>query len=403
MGLIRNNLSLRMKGRAGAYSFYSSKGRQVVRVSQNSSNYGESARRSIAQQRRRVMWANLVNFYKGSASWIRGAFETKKSNETDYNAFMRKNLPMARIPLTKDEAAVGSCVVDGYMISEGTLDSKFSSWDGSTFTTKIKISKAFSATDLVSDLSSDIFANNPDMHEGMQLSFIEFRQSVTGGYPKMAVYKFEITLSASDTRPLGSFIPNVVISKKSDGSMQVEPVFKNGSAAAMIVSESVNGRIRVSTENVHIVSDTIIRQYTNQEQLDEAMESYGVDPAYFLESGSDQVTPAAPAQKVLNALVNNSFVRNGGTLTIPAETGLQSLRVSAALELTGPIDMEVYVGNQHVTLDGDFISVDINNVAVTPQGIAEIGDSFAEGAIPDKVVLVVEGARYEIAWTVVRS
>lgn len=392
-----------MKGRAGAYSFYSSKGRQVVRVSQNSSNYGESARRSIAQQRRRVMWANLVNFYKGSASWIRGAFETKKSNETDYNAFMRKNLPMARIPLTKDEAAVGSCVVDGYMISEGTLDSKFSSWDGSTFTTKIKISKAFSATDLVSDLSSDIFANNPDMHEGMQLSFIEFRQSVTGGYPKMAVYKFEITLSASDTRPLGSFIPNVVISKKSDGSMQVEPVFKNGSAAAMIVSESVNGRIRVSTENVHIVSDTTIRQYTNQEQLDEAMESYGVDPAYFLESGSDQVAPVAPVQKLLNALVNNSFVRNGGQLTIPAVDNLQSLSLSAALDIDEDAELAVYVGGASMEIAPEYLSFDMNKVSITPQGVAEIVDSFDAGAIPDKLVLTQGGTSYTIEWTLVRS
>lgn len=392
-----------MKGRAGAYSFYSSKGRQVVRVSQNSSNYGESARRSIAQQRRRVMWANLVNFYKGSSSWIRGAFETKKSNETDYNAFMRKNLPMARIPLTKDEAAVGSCVVDGYMISEGTLDSKFSSWDGSTFTTKIKISKAFSATDLVSDLSSDIFANNPDMHEGMQLSFIEFRQSVTGGYPKMAVFKFEITLSASDTRPIGSFIPNVVISKKTDGSMQVEPVFKNGSAAAMIVSESTNGRIRVSTENVHIVSDTTIRQYTNQEQLDEAMESYGVDPAYFLESGSDQVAPVAPSQKLLHALVNNSFVRNGGQLTIPAVDGLQSLSLSAALDIDEDSELEVHAGSLDIIIPSDDLEFDINKVIVTPNGIADIVESFGEDTIPDKLILIQGGSRYEIAWTVVRS
>lgn len=392
-----------MKGRAGAYSFYSSKGRQVVRVSQNSSNYGESARRSIAQQRRRVMWANLVNFYKGSASWIRGAFETKKSNETDYNAFMRKNLPMARIPLTKDEAAVGSCVVDGYMISEGTLDSKFSSWDGSTFTTKIKISKAFSATDLVSDLSSDIFANNPDMHEGMQLSFIEFRQSVTGGYPKMAVYKFEITLSASDTRPIGSFIPNVVIARKTDGSMQVEPVFKNGSAAAMIVSESTNGRIRVSTENVHIVSETTIRQYTNQEQLDEAMDSYGVDPAYFLESGSDQVTPVAPTQKVLSALVNNKLVKNGGALTFAEDEGLNSLRINFALDVEDIEDVTLYAGGGSVATDAVDWSLDFNTIMLSSEGLDAFVEEFGESAIPFKALVDIQGESYEIEWTVVRS
>ena len=392
-----------MKGRAGAYSFYSSKGRQVVRVSQNSSNYGESARRSIAQQRRRVMWANLVNFYKGSASWIRGAFETKKSNETDYNAFMRKNLPMARIPLTKDEAAVGSCVVDGYMISEGTLDSKFSNWDGTTFTTKIKVSKAFSASDLVSDLSNDIFANNPDMHEGMQLSFIEFRQSVTGGYPKMAVYKFEITLSASDTRPIGSFIPNVVISKKSDGSMQVEPVFKIGSAAAMIVSESANGRIRVSTENVHIVSETIIRQYTNQEQLDEAMESYGVDPAYFLESGSDQVSPVAPVQKVLSALVNNKRVTNGGVLTFAEGEGLTSLRLSFALDATDIDSIELFDGDDSFILDSEYWDVEFNTLQLTAAGVEAFKNEFRDDAIPFKAIVETTGATLPIEWTVVRS
>ena len=54
MAVTRNNLSMKMNGKVGAYSFYTSTGgRQVARIANNSSNYGETAKRTVAMQTRR--------------------------------------------------------------------------------------------------------------------------------------------------------------------------------------------------------------------------------------------------------------------------------------------------------------------------------------------------------------
>ena len=108
-------------GGAGGYSFYVRKDEQIVRQRKNNSNYGETASRSLAQQVRRVKWANLVNVFKACKEWIPKAYESKQGKRTDYNEFMSVNIGSARVCLTKDQAANGCAVVDAFQISKGSL------------------------------------------------------------------------------------------------------------------------------------------------------------------------------------------------------------------------------------------------------------------------------------------
>lgn len=403
MGLIRNNLSLRMKGRAGAYSFYSSKGRQVVRVSQNSTNYGESARRSPAQQNRRVRWANLVNFYKACQSFMKGAFESKKANETDYNAFMRKNLPLARIFLEKEEAAVSACVVDMYFVSEGSLPTVTKEVDGVELVTAFAATGTITSNTLVSDFTDMLLANNNWLSEGMQISLIYANQRVIGGVPRVAVQKMEMTLSRSDTHTLGAYFPGIDYNVNDESFLSIEHGAGSGAGVTMILSDSTSGRIKVSTEHIWPLDNSLIAEYSSQGQLDQAMESYGVDPTYFLESGSQPVTPDVPVQKVLNALVNNSFVRNGGTLTFPSDEDFQSLRLSMALDASDITLLEVYSGEDNTEMDNEHFSVDLNTIELTAAGVDLFVDDFGAHVFPDKIVAYTASGQSAIEWTLVRS
>lgn len=388
-----------MKGRAGAYSFYSSNGRQIVRVSQNSSNYGVSARRSPAQQRRRVMWANLVNFYKSSASWMRGAFESKKSNETDYNAFMRKNLSLARIALTKDEASVGSCVVDLYIVSEGSIPSVTKNYGNGIFTTSLAISRDYEQGDLVSDFSADVLDNNQGITEGMQISLIEFRQCVAGGYPHVSVVKFELTLSRSNTATLGSYFRGISLEKDDDGFLTIDTGFSPNSGAALILSDSTTGKMRVSTENVWGGMLSLINTYTSQQQLEEAMESYGVDPTYFLESGSNPVDVSVGI-KILSVAVNGSTLGTGSRISIPASSVLQSLIINCNQPITSAFLVGVTdkAEGGYTLIEGDYNVVG-NSIVLTPDGIQSFIDETSATAIPDAISIEAPDGSYA-AWEI---
>lgn len=162
---------MKLKGRAGAYSFYSSKGRQVARVAQNATNYGESARRSLKQMLRRVRWSNLVNAWKDLSPYLQGSFETKKANETDYNAFMSKNIINARVALTKDQAAVGFYVMDAFKVSEGSLQTITNTYVDDDLVSRIRLANAISEATTIAELTADILANNSFITEGMQITY----------------------------------------------------------------------------------------------------------------------------------------------------------------------------------------------------------------------------------------
>lgn len=88
--MAKGNMLLGMaRGSVGDVTFYRDGGLQRAR----SRNRQPNNPRSNKQQTQRALFSNCVKFYKLTASkFFRFAFENKKVNESDYNAFMRENL-----------------------------------------------------------------------------------------------------------------------------------------------------------------------------------------------------------------------------------------------------------------------------------------------------------------------
>lgn len=77
------------QGSVGDVTFYRSGGSQRARARNRNPNNPRSSK----QQTQRALFANCVKFYKlTAAKFYKFAFENKKTNESDYNAFMRENL-----------------------------------------------------------------------------------------------------------------------------------------------------------------------------------------------------------------------------------------------------------------------------------------------------------------------
>lgn len=287
MATIRNTASMRLKGRVGNTTYYSQGGRMLARVSQNSTNWGDSARRSLAQQQRRVKWSNLVSFYKISENWIHGAFEGKKATQSDYNKFMSVNLPAARVALTKDMAAVNACVLDEFIISQGTLKSFDITRSEDEVNTNLLLSSTFWEENVtVAKLSQGLLWNNTYLTAGMQITLVVYEQIIDSFLnPKVLMTRHEMTLDTTDTRPAQSLFGAYPLTNKNHrlyiGGIDAEVY------CALILSDSTSGTLKVSTQRLVKGDDAMAIEYSDAAHVQAAVNSYGVDPTRFLDSGDE--------------------------------------------------------------------------------------------------------------------
>lgn len=329
MAVTRNNLSMKMNGKVGAYSFYTSTGgRQVARIANNSSNYGETAKRTVAMQTRRSRWGNLVSFYSANKDLMARAYERKDANISDYNRFMQLNIPLASVSLVKDDFMRGMAILQEYIIADGSLpeiDVAEVEESGMVFNLLSKIDGEF-ADNTIGQISVDLLNNNPQLQVGDQLTFVSYTNA--GTTPStIRIYRHlcEMTLDPKSSVSFGTLkYANIIAG---NGNKVVIAGQGDVFGQAIIHSRSVGGSLLVSRAKIMLNSDTFVRQFSAPEAVKKAIDSYGVDNEKLLEPGSPQQpkpTPIAPLATI--TVVNNPD--NGGQFTINNEdTGESSVNV----------------------------------------------------------------------------
>lgn len=383
MAIIRNAANTLMKGRVGQTTYYISKGQQVARQSRNDSNYGEAARRTELQQARRVLWANLVEFYKVSARWMPKAFETKGVGQTDYNKFMAVNVPTARIPLTKTQAEAGACVVDGFIVSQGSLPSievtqMTNSWKTNLLIGSLQIGPATT----VGDVSEALINNNANCRAGMQLSFASYQQSVDPlGTPRVNCRLYEFTLNTSDNSFVRDHIPALGCSSV-DGAIGTSEDVPTG-GFAWILSELQSGALRVSTQLLTVNNSTLIAQYISSQQLNDAIASYGLDSEVILNPGNTVQQGAEPQQMYISYITVDGQRYNPGGYFGRASS-LHSTPVVAWLSdtfgtLVTGMKAQLYNSGNYATVNGGTVYTGVDNVSTTFTAIQETTDSILTG------------------------
>ena len=303
MAVTRNNLSMKMNGKVGAYSFYTSTGgRQVARIANNSSNYGETAKRTVAMQTRRSRWGNLVSFYSANKDLMARAYERKAANISDYNRFMQLNIPLATVSLVKDDFMRGMAILQEYVIADGSLpeiDVAEVQEDGCVFNLLTGIDGEF-ADKTIGQVSVDLLDNNPQLQVGDQLTFVSYTNA--GTTPStIRIYRHlcEMTLDPKSAVSFGSLkYANIIAG---NGLKAVIAGQGDVFGQAIIHSRSVGGSLLVSRAKITLNSDTLVRQFSAPEAVKKAIDSYGVDADKLLEPGSSQQarpTHIAPLAKI---------------------------------------------------------------------------------------------------------
>lgn len=314
------------KGGAGGYSFYVRGGEQVVRQRKNNSNYGESASRTRSQMIRRIMWGNLVNIYKAIKSWQPKAYDTKAIGQTDYNIFMKLNIPMASVGVTKAACEQGFAVFENYQVSKGSLPPVNYTLDAQStdIITNIVYTQAITAATTVGEFSSEIIAKNPQFQAGDNIAFIFFRnhQYIGAEWPYAYSVYTEVTLNPADTSILMD-IPDIgqrLIEGADDmlhvdytapspgGDPQVEGI-------AIIHTRKVSGQLFVSSQSILMESDQFIQRYSGDEWYQTCIDSYGIDAEVPLD-------PNFRGGIITQVTANDVVIGNAASLT-----GSQVIRV----------------------------------------------------------------------------
>lgn len=282
MGIIRNAANRKIRGRIGDTTYYVSLDRQIARQALNSSNYGESARRTEAQQSRRVKWSNLVNFYKLSKRWMPKAFESKKKGQSDYNRFMSINLPYTSVALTRDEALQGACVVEPFIVSQGSLASIEGAFQNNTYVTNLALGFDIDAdVTTVSEFTRGLIANNIFVEEGMQLSFVSYQQFTnSAGVPQCTCAFYEVTLDLNNNEPVNKYLPYFCCNTEATDSVCAIDI--STGCFAYILSDQRGGKIRVSSQTLINNNRSMISLYSSASQRQKSIDSYGVDTEVVL-------------------------------------------------------------------------------------------------------------------------
>lgn len=400
MAHIKQNVLGVLKGKVGSLSTYSNATGNVARIRTNATNTGEGASRTEKQQGNRVRWANLVNFYKASKPWMPKAFETKKKNRSDYNQFMSINYAFSKAALTKAEAAAGACVVEGFMISQGSLTPVQVQQHGAHWDTNIKLGTlAITADTTVAEFAAAAIANNNFIREGMQLSFVSYQQLVDDlGTPRVICTAYEMLIDTKNTEEKAhSYIPDFGLSAADGVLCTGEDISVGG--FAYVLSETVSGRTMVSTQSLILNNATLIAQYTGAEQINKAIESYGLTKNVFLDSDYAKAQGATPQPLYIEKIVNDAgmtFVAGDTEVSHISLLGATS-GAASELHLSAPVSPSAVTGGKIEFGTGD-VSEALVIVSVTENVVrlySNAGPQPYEGLV-HKLTLTIAGVDYVI-------
>lgn len=292
--------------------------------------------RTTAQMSQRVKLANVVNFYRISAGWMRGAFENKTEKQTDYNAFVSANLTGSQVYLTKQQANVGAAVIAPYRIAQGTLNPiNWTNVDTELPTSDLYVGNLeLSAATTVGELSQALIANNA-LAAGMQLSLIQYiQQTDDNGTPYAVCRAYEMIINPTSNQLVNAYIPTALLVKSAGANASLAVNTANFTGGfALLLSRTEGAVIKVTTASVILTSDnTYYASYTTDAAKQSAINSYGEGNDIFLSSaiagqmGGSYATNA----NVLSIVIGGQTILNGGTWPELIEDGTPiSVRFSA--------------------------------------------------------------------------
>lgn len=309
--------------------------------------------RTDAQMSTRVRLANLVAFYRASAGWMKGAFESKAANQSDYNAFVSANATANAVWLTKSQVEAGTCIVGPYTISRGSMGEIKQTATATMITSNLYVGElTITAATTIGELSTALITNNNGLQNGDQLSVIQYIQNTgsAGAYTTTCRAR-EMLLNTSSVELVSRFLP-VEILGVSTGETPALSILTSSfvGGAAFVLSRTQGGRILVTTSSVTLTyGNSVYNAMTSATQKENAVRSYGTNTVVFLDSNvvaaANEGIPTAAS--IASVVIGSRTYAAGSYLpeSLPASS-------QVIINLTAPVELS-QAATLTITRDGN--------------------------------------------------
>lgn len=286
--MAKNNMLLGYaRGKVGDLVFQRRKGEQITKARNRNPNNP----RTWAQQMQRVrMYAPVAFYKKATENFYRFAFENKKPNETDYNAFIRENLNAFQGPyFTRSQVQQKYPALAPYIVSTGNLqgvDVVDITRTGPNITVNFKspnidINENTTISSISQNLIKENGMQNRDMITAVLIVATGIEQTPTNiKYSGETSFEYkQFIVDIEDTRKANDVYPGMFSDEYTDN---VTFVFNKTTAtndaigASFIVTRRNNGKISASTARMKLneSAKTYFEAMSTTQQLLIAAQSY---------------------------------------------------------------------------------------------------------------------------------
>ena len=292
---ILNGILKKLNGSAGSLTFKQVNGQTVV--SEKATIVKNS--RTPMQQRQRTKWGNVVQMYKGICPLINYGYEAKPAGCSDYNMFMKANMKLTDIYLTRDEVAGGGCIAAPYQLTQGTLPSIVTTGSGDKVRTDIKLGDlVIDAETKVKDFAMAVVSNNPDYDFGDQISFFDVLQRVNAvtGIPYCQFLATNVVLDKTMEAKLLDIVSKYGFATVDGFLGHIEG--EGSGVYAWVHSRKATGKTLVSTQTFVNNNADVIAEYSGNEAYKRSVKTYGGESSAFLTPGTTttQATDGATSE-----------------------------------------------------------------------------------------------------------
>lgn len=275
------------RGKVGSVVFSRLKGQQVTRAL----NPNPNNPRTAAQMYQRALFADAVKFFtRGRRNLFQFAFENKKENESDYNAFMREN---AKRGVVISKAAFDNYsypALGNWIMSKGTLvptGATLSANDG----IKAKFTRPGTTAPTITTLGqlSALIIDGVDYLAGDIITIVNIEVTNATGIPSVEGtqgntqwYINQIMLDANSTQPLADFGITATAEQSTSSTIDITIVGDFAPTANSIIggvaihSRNTATGVRVSTEEMvyNAAATTAIDAARERTYIDAVVESW---------------------------------------------------------------------------------------------------------------------------------
>lgn len=249
------------RGKVGSVVFSRLKGQQVTRAL----NPNPNNPRTAAQMYQRALFSDAVKFFtRGRRNLFQFAFENKKANESDYNAFMRENAKRGVVISKAAFDNYGYPALGNWIMSKGTLvptGATLSANDGIT----AKFTRPGTTVPTITTLGqlSELIIDGVDYLAGDIITIVNIECTDNANLPNVEGeggntqwYIDQIMLDANSLQPLADFGIAATAEQSTSSTIDITiagdfaPTAQSIVGGVAIHSRNTATGVRVSTEEM---------------------------------------------------------------------------------------------------------------------------------------------------------